>query len=129
MKLRMTLARACVNENWSPNLARDLAAYVARGVRYAPPVSRSHQACLPPAKWPPGACPLAWDLSSRLTSTAASSSWALPHSSAERQHECRRGKHECLRHGLKCRPSDQCVAHALLRAARTLTWPLVPQMR
>ena len=44
MKLRMTLARACVNENWSPNLARDLAAYVARGVRYAPPVSLSHKA-------------------------------------------------------------------------------------
>jgi len=44
MKLRMTLARAFVNENWSPNLACDLAAYVARGVRYAPPVSLSHKA-------------------------------------------------------------------------------------
>ena len=42
---------------------------------------------------------------------------------------CRRSKRECLRYGLKCRLSDQCVAHALLRAAPTLMWALVPQMR
>ena len=54
---------------------------------------------------------------------------SLHFSSAGRRHECRRGKHECLRHGLKCRLSDQCVAHALLRAAPTFMWALVPQIR